>query len=99
MLTPLAGEEIINMAQLESLLKFTHAKVVSVSAREHDHMTAVVSHFPHVIAASLVHQLGGENGEYPMTRSLAAGASVMSRVLHHLIRYYGVILHYKIVMN
>ena len=73
MLTPLAGEEIINMAQLESLLKFTHAKVVSVSAREHDHMTAVVSHFPHVIAASLVHQLGGENGEYPMTRSLAAG--------------------------
>lgn len=73
MLTPLAGEEIINMAQLESLLKFTHAKVVSVSAREHDHMTAVVSHFPHVIAASLVHQLGEENGEYPMTRSLAAG--------------------------
>ncbi|MDM5247356.1 prephenate dehydrogenase [Lysinibacillus sp. G4S2] len=73
MLTPLAGEEIVNMAQLESLLKFTHAKVVSVSAREHDHMTAVVSHFPHVVAASLVHQLGGENGEYPMTRSLAAG--------------------------
>ncbi|KOS63628.1 prephenate dehydrogenase [Lysinibacillus agricola] len=73
MLTPLAGEEIVHMAQLESLLKFTHAKVVSVSAREHDHMTAVVSHFPHVVAASLVHQLGGENGEYPMTRSLAAG--------------------------
>ena len=73
MLTPLAGEEIVNMAQLESLLKFTHAKVVSVSAREHDHMTAVVSHFPHVVAASLVHQLGEEKSEYPMTRSLAAG--------------------------
>ena len=73
MLTPLAGEEIVNMAQLESLLKFTHAKVVSVSAREHDHMTAVVSHFPHVIAASLVHQLGDEKSEYPMTHSLAAG--------------------------
>lgn len=73
MLTPLAGEEIVHMAKLESLLKFTHAKVVSVSASEHDHMTAVVSHFPHVIAASLVHQLGEENGEYPMTRSLAAG--------------------------
>lgn len=73
MLTPLAGEEIVNMAQLESLLKFTHAKVVSVSASEHDHMTAVVSHFPHVIAASLVHQLGDEKSEYPMTHSLAAG--------------------------
>lgn len=73
MLTPLAGEEIVKMAQLESLLKFTHAKVVSVSASEHDHMTAVVSHFPHVIAASLVHQLGDEKNEYPMTHSLAAG--------------------------
>ena len=73
MLTPLAGEEIVHMAQLESLLKFTHAKVVSVSAGEHDHMTAVVSHFPHVIAASLVHQLGEEKSEYPMTHSLAAG--------------------------
>lgn len=73
MLTPLAGEEIVHMAQLESLLKFTYAKVVSVSAREHDHMTAVVSHFPHVIAASLVHQLGDEKSEYPMTHSLAAG--------------------------
>ncbi|HJH11838.1 MAG TPA: prephenate dehydrogenase [Metalysinibacillus jejuensis] len=73
MLTPLAGEEIINMAKLESLLKFTHAKVVSVSAHEHDHMTAVVSHFPHIIAASLVHQLRTEDDNYPMTRSLAAG--------------------------
>ena len=73
MLTPLAGEEIINMAKLESLLKFTHAKVVSVSAHEHDHMTAVVSHFPHIVAASLVHQLRTEDDNYPMTRSLAAG--------------------------
>ncbi|WP_369009676.1 prephenate dehydrogenase dimerization domain-containing protein, partial [Lysinibacillus sp. GbtcB16] len=44
-----------------------------MSANEHDHMTAVVSHVPLVIAASLVLQLGGENGEYSMTRSLAAG--------------------------
>ncbi|GGG17526.1 prephenate dehydrogenase [Lysinibacillus alkalisoli] len=73
MLTPLAGEEIVHMAKLESLLKYTHAKVVSVSAHEHDHMTAVVSHFPHIIAASLVHQLRTEDDNYPMTRSLAAG--------------------------
>lgn len=73
MLTPLVGEEVIKLAKLEELLKFTHAKVISVSAREHDHMTAVVSHFPHIVAASLVHQLHSERDANPMTRHLAAG--------------------------
>lgn len=73
MLTPLVGEEVIKLAKLEELLKFTHAKVISVSAREHDHMTAVVSHFPHIVAASLVHQLDSERNANPMTRHLAAG--------------------------
>lgn len=73
MLTPLVGEEVVKLAKLEALLKFTHAKVISVSAREHDHMTAVVSHFPHIVAASLVHQLDSERNANPMTRHLAAG--------------------------
>lgn len=73
MLTPLVGEEVVNLAKLEELLKYTHAKVISVSAHEHDHMTAVVSHFPHLVAASLVHQLASERNNYPMTRHLAAG--------------------------
>jgi len=73
MLTPLVGEEVIKLSKLEELLKFTHAKVISVSAKEHDHMTAVVSHFPHIVAASLVHQLDSERDANPMTRHLAAG--------------------------
>jgi prephenate dehydrogenase len=73
MLTPNEGEEIEKLATLDHLLKFTLGKLVVVDAKAHDHMTAVVSHFPHIVAASLVHQLNTEKKLYPMTSSLAAG--------------------------
>ncbi|HWK24698.1 MAG TPA: prephenate dehydrogenase [Ureibacillus sp.] len=73
MLTPLKDENEEKVKVLEDLLKFTLAKLVRVNASEHDHMTAVVSHFPHIVAASLVHQLDSEQQVYPMTSMLAAG--------------------------
>ncbi|MEG0384631.1 MAG: prephenate dehydrogenase [Solibacillus sp.] len=73
MLTPTEGEEIERIAALDDLLKFTLGKMVVVDAKAHDHMTAVVSHFPHIVAASLVHQLNFEKKAFPMTSSLAAG--------------------------
>lgn len=73
MLTPFDNEDGRQIIKLEQLLKFTLAKLVKVDAKEHDHMTAVVSHFPHIVAASLVHQLNGEKEQYPMTSLLAAG--------------------------
>lgn len=73
MLTPHPDEKSENINKLQSLLKFTIAKIVNVDAMEHDHMTAVVSHFPHIVAASLVHQLRSENENFPMTSTLAAG--------------------------
>ncbi|MEO4053161.1 prephenate dehydrogenase [Solibacillus sp. CAU 1738] len=73
MLTPHEKEDECAIERLEDLLKYTHSKIVKVDAKEHDHMTAVVSHFPHIIAASLVHQLYQENAQFPMTSSLAAG--------------------------
>ncbi len=73
MLTPFEDEAAENIERLESLLKYTIGKLVQVDAAEHDHMTAVVSHFPHIVAASLVHHLQLENAQLPMTRSLAAG--------------------------
>lgn len=73
MLTPLKNEDEQYINELEDLLKYTLAKIVRVDAREHDHMTAVVSHFPHIVAASLVHQLDSEQQNYPMTSMLAAG--------------------------
>lgn len=73
MLTPFEDEAAANIEKLEELLKYTIGKLVKVDASEHDHMTAVVSHFPHIVAASLVHHLQLENAQLPMTRSLAAG--------------------------
>lgn len=73
MLTPFPEERVENIEKLENLLKFTIAKIVRVDAKEHDHMTAVVSHFPHIVAASLVHRLHSENVMFPMTSTLAAG--------------------------
>lgn len=57
---------------IKQLLTPTKAKVIEVSADEHDQMTAVVSHLPHLIAASLVHQLeSSSHGD--LTKQLAAG--------------------------
>lgn len=73
LLTPFPHENKEEVNILTNLLKVTKAKIVQVNAEEHDHMTAVVSHFPHLVAASLVHQLAGENEQFPFTKQLAAG--------------------------
>ncbi|WP_144511341.1 prephenate dehydrogenase [Bacillus sp. FJAT-22090] len=73
LLTPFPNENEEEVNMLTNLLQVTKAKIVQVNAEEHDHMTAVVSHFPHLVAASLVHQLAGENEQFPFTKQLAAG--------------------------
>lgn len=73
LLTPFEEESHERIQVLIDLLQVTKAKLVQVGAEEHDHMTAVVSHFPHLVAASLVHQLSFENEQYPFTKQLAAG--------------------------
>ena len=73
LLTPFEDESDEQIQVLKDLLHVTKAKLVQVGAEEHDHMTAVVSHFPHLVAASLVHQLSFENEQYPFTKQLAAG--------------------------
>jgi prephenate dehydrogenase len=58
---------------MKKLLKGTRAKFVVLSAEEHDQITGMLSHLPHIIAAGLVNQSKEFNEEYPRSRQLAAG--------------------------
>jgi prephenate dehydrogenase len=66
-----AGER--EMKSLESWLSGTRAKFLIVPPKEHDELTGMISHFPHIIAASLVHQAKDSSEEHPYLRRLAAG--------------------------
>ncbi|MCZ1527253.1 prephenate dehydrogenase/arogenate dehydrogenase family protein, partial [Enterococcus faecium] len=48
-------------------------KYVTLTAREHDRITGMLSHFPHILAAGLVNQAEQFNQEYPRAKQLAAG--------------------------
>lgn len=62
-----------NVAALQELLTGTHAKFITMTAAEHDQITGMLSHLPHIIAAGLVNQSKIFNEAYPRSRQLAAG--------------------------
>ncbi|MFQ3542986.1 prephenate dehydrogenase [Halobacillus rhizosphaerae] len=66
-----AGEEEANF--LKELFSETGARFLIFSTKEHDEMTAVISHFPHIIASSLVHQARSWQETHPYLEQLAAG--------------------------
>lgn len=72
-LTPFqdTSEEKINI--LMKWLKGTNAKFVTMTPEEHDKVTGVISHFPHIIAASLVRQVEQKNTESNYIGRMAAG--------------------------
>ncbi|PSL41972.1 prephenate dehydrogenase [Planomicrobium soli] len=72
-LTPSRKADEEDVMKLKELLSVTKAKIEVLAAEKHDYLTAIVSHFPHLIAASLVHQLDKEEKENPFVRQLAAG--------------------------
>ncbi|EWG10849.1 prephenate dehydrogenase [Cytobacillus firmus] len=73
LLTP---EEHISPAEIERLkewLSGTKAKFLTIAPDEHDYITGIVSHFPHMIAASLVHQAEKTSRSHKLIPRLAAG--------------------------
>ncbi|MDR4888707.1 prephenate dehydrogenase [Fredinandcohnia sp. QZ13] len=59
--------------QLKVLLNGTKANFVIMTPEEHDRVAGVISHFPHIVAASLVHQAQKYDKENDLVRPLAAG--------------------------
>lgn len=60
-------------AELQDLLSGLHAKFIIVAPVEHDQITSQVSHFPHILASSLVQQSEDYAQEHPLVKHLAAG--------------------------
>lgn len=59
--------------KLKEWLAGTKAKFLTISPDEHDYITGVVSHFPHMVAASLVHQAEKTSQIQTLIPRLAAG--------------------------
>lgn len=72
-LTPSVHASDVEAKKLEELFSKTGARFLTFSTREHDEMTAVISHFPHLIASSLVHQARQWQVTHPYIEQLAAG--------------------------
>jgi prephenate dehydrogenase len=72
-LTPSIGSTQEKIDALKDVLKNSRSKFVQLNPDEHDVMTGVVSHFPHLIASSLVHQARKWEDSHAFLPNLAAG--------------------------
>ena len=61
------------LKELENVLKGTKSTILKLDPMEHDEMTSVISHFPHLIASSLVHQAKKWQKKHVNIPTLAAG--------------------------
>jgi prephenate dehydrogenase len=59
--------------RLETILQGTRSKFIKMSPEQHDHVAGVISHFPHIIASSLVQHAEYFHHETPIIQDLAAG--------------------------
>ncbi|MGM7721928.1 prephenate dehydrogenase [Metabacillus sp. Hm71] len=62
-----------DLARLTDVLEGTKANFIEMTPEEHDKVTGIISHFPHIVAASLVCQAEYHEEEFPLVKRLAAG--------------------------
>ncbi|MRH42407.1 prephenate dehydrogenase [Aquibacillus halophilus] len=72
-LTPIHSCPPEKIEQLKTILQGTSSKFLILEPKEHDEMTSVISHFPHLIASSLVHQAKSWQKTHAHIPKLAAG--------------------------
>ncbi|KIL44196.1 prephenate dehydrogenase [Jeotgalibacillus soli] len=73
LLTPEPSVDKEAVDTLKAWLSGTKAKFLIVEPSAHDEITGMVSHFPHIVASSLVHQVKKYHQQQPLVSSLAAG--------------------------
>jgi prephenate dehydrogenase len=73
LLTPTEDVQESYIESLKRLLSGTKAKFLLISPEEHDYLTGVISHLPHLIAASIVHQAEKSSQTQGLVPRLAAG--------------------------
>ena len=61
------------LEEMKDLLSGLHARFIQVEAAEHDRVTSQISHFPHILASSLMEQTAAYSQEHELTQSFAAG--------------------------
>lgn len=71
--TPIKVEQETQVKQLEEFFSGTRAKFVQLDPKEHDEITGMLSHLPHIIASGLVNQADVFNYKHPRSKQLAAG--------------------------
>ncbi|HEM6089625.1 TPA: prephenate dehydrogenase [Streptococcus suis] len=72
-MTPCQATKADAVPRLTDLLSGTGARFVQLDAAEHDRVTSQISHFPHVLASSLMNQAGDYAQNHPFTNNFAAG--------------------------
>ncbi len=72
-LTPEAEVSAETVTEFRELIASLKAIPLVLSCREHDHVTAAISHLPHVIAASLVNLIERSDSEEGTMKMIAAG--------------------------
>ena len=73
LLTPMAENRAEDIALMKELVSHTDACCVVLSPKDHDRITAAISHVPHIIAATLVNMVRSNDNEEENMKSFAAG--------------------------
>jgi prephenate dehydrogenase len=71
--TPSTLTKTETISELEDVLSGLHARFIQIDAAEHDRVTSQISHFPHILSASLMEQAGDYANTHEMTNRFAAG--------------------------
>ena len=72
-LTPAGDVDVHIISDLSTLISSTGALPLIMTYEEHDHVTAAISHLPHVISASLVNLVHDQDGPEHYMKLIAAG--------------------------